>query len=46
MPADDHRRFRLPTTWDEYAKPKDEFYNKHVVAHEEWIFLILIEKQQ
>ena len=20
MPADDHRRFRLLTTWDEYAK--------------------------
>ena len=30
LPADDHRRFRLPTTWDEYTKPKDEFYNKHV----------------
>ena len=26
MPADDHRRFRLPTTWDVYTKPKDEFY--------------------
>ena len=30
LPADDHRRFRLPTTWDEYAKPKNEFYNEHV----------------
>ena len=26
MPADDHRRFRLLTTWDVYAKPKDELY--------------------
>ena len=30
MPADDHRRFRLLTTWDVYAKPKDELYNEHV----------------
>ena len=30
MPADDHRRFRLPTTWDEYAKLKNEFYYEHV----------------
>ena len=30
MPADNYRRFRLPTTWDEYAKPKNEFYYEHV----------------
>ena len=30
MPADDHRRFRLLTTWNVYAKPKDELYNEHV----------------
>ena len=30
LPADDYKRFRLPTTWDEYAKPKNEFYHEHV----------------
>ena len=30
LPADDHRRFRLPTTWDEYTKPKNEFNHEHV----------------
>ena len=30
LPADDHRRFRLLTTWDEYARLKDEFYHEHV----------------
>ena len=41
MPADNHRRFRLLTTWDAYTKPKDKFYKNMLLSRLELLGLLV-----